>query len=287
MRHKQAILSATARRRRRAALFLALLLCCGTGTRAALQWERTEAVVPLPSPDAVSVTGTFPFRNAGDQPVRVLAARSGCPCVLAATDKGEYAPGERGMLTVRLQAQRGVGRVEKTVHVLTDDPAQPATAVRLACTAPAWLSAEPGWLVWRQGEAPEARSVRLTADVPGPVHVRAIRTEPTGFRHELLTHVAGREYELRVTPDTVGERLRQSFTLVVEYAPDRTFEFSLDAVVLPALKHPPPPGWQARAWALVGSDRAWNVVLAALVAGLAVLAWGLLRRLGRKPPRIR
>jgi hypothetical protein len=281
---QQAILATPRRDVRRLASGLLLLLGWCAGAPAALLWERTEQIVPLPGPAATEVTGTFPFRNAGAVPVRVLAVRLGCPCGQAATDRSEYAPGESGTLTVRLQAQRGAGRIEKTIYVLTDDPEQPRDTILFGCEAPAYLAVEPGWLVWRQGDPPEARTARLRADVPEPVHVLAVRTEPAGFQHEFLTVTAGRAYDLRITPENTSTRRRQGFTLLVQHADATPFELNVAAVVLPALKAPPAPGWTAVAWALLASDRAWTLLTVLILTGLALLGWRLLRGPGRRLP---
>lgn len=63
---------------------------------------------------------SLPWRRAGVGPLRVLAVRTGCGCVVAQGQVGVLAACARGMLRLRLRAPRRRGPFVHHVRVLTD-----------------------------------------------------------------------------------------------------------------------------------------------------------------------
>ena len=113
-------------------LFLSVVsLSIAAATQAALVWEKTtiELNPALGAPNAV---GVFKYENKGDTPVHFKGApRTSCGCTVAALQKTEVAPGEKGEITATFNIGDRTGVQMKTITVETDDPQNPTTVLTL------------------------------------------------------------------------------------------------------------------------------------------------------------
>lgn len=134
-----------------AALLLTWRVVLPSELRAELATE-SRVIELKPKPEDESVTTEFVFTNKGDKPVRVLTIDSACSCLSASLDKAVYAPGEKGVGKAEFKVSSFTGRHEKTVHVQTDDPAQPEWVIHFALEVPEVVKIEPKTLQWWLGK---------------------------------------------------------------------------------------------------------------------------------------
>jgi hypothetical protein len=146
----------------------ALILVVLTGVvacPAALEWKTTNLeLTAQPGQQAMSVT--FPFRNAGDRPVRILSLDPSCSCMSAAPDKEICAPGESGEIRVELAVAGYSGRVRRSIAVVTDDANGRFAELTLTVDIPELVVITPRFLFWKVGDAPEAKSAELVVADP-------------------------------------------------------------------------------------------------------------------------
>src|SRR5688500_11610861 len=113
-------------------LFLSqVALSIATSPPQAPDWEETtiELTPALGAPNAV---GVFKYENKGDTPVHFKGApRTSCGCTVAALQKTEVAPGEKGEITATFNIGDRTGVQMKTITVETDDPQNPTTVLTL------------------------------------------------------------------------------------------------------------------------------------------------------------
>jgi len=108
----------------------------------------------------------FPFRNAGDRPVRILSLDPSCGCMSAASDKAVYGPGESGTVRIELALAGYSGRVRRSVSVATDDGSGRFAELTLTVEIPELIVITPRFLFWRVGDAPEAKVVEVAVTDP-------------------------------------------------------------------------------------------------------------------------
>lgn len=80
-------------------------------------------------PPGTPVSTVFVLSNAGDAPVRILKVLPSCECTKAALDARELKPGARALLQVTFEPTKERGPVERSVLLVTDDPATPRLEV--------------------------------------------------------------------------------------------------------------------------------------------------------------
>ena len=101
--------------------FLALLLLAQSAFAGGLKWERTTKRIEARAEERVVKT-EFSYRNTGKVPVRIESVRGVCVCCTSAyATKKKLAPGESGVVVVRVDFEKKPLPLVKVVSVKTDD----------------------------------------------------------------------------------------------------------------------------------------------------------------------
>jgi len=100
----------------------------------------------------------FTVSNTGDETLMISLVQTSCGCTTATLPKPDLAPGEAIGLEAKVNTVGFTGKVEKTVEVQSNDPANPSLTLRLDLTL-----LEP--------ERPQTPS--STAPTPTPTSVRS------------------------------------------------------------------------------------------------------------------
>ena len=95
-------------------------LCFPLTAMAQIEWAK-RSVELRPKPDEAQVVATFPFTNAGTEPVTITSLRTSCDCTTASLAKHTYAPGEGGSITATFTVGGRTGPQTKTILVQTTD----------------------------------------------------------------------------------------------------------------------------------------------------------------------
>ncbi len=80
-------------------------------------------------PQGSRVLHRFVLANGGDAPLEIIRLQPGCGCTTAVVGQKTLAPGERTELEVAFNPGGFRGPVQKTVDVVTNDPARPRQAL--------------------------------------------------------------------------------------------------------------------------------------------------------------
>ena len=100
---------------------LTSLLLLQTAFADGLKWERTTKRIEARVEDRVVKT-EFTYRNTGTVPVRIESVRGVCVCCTSAyATKKKLAPGESGVVVVRVDFEKKPLPLVKVVSVKTDD----------------------------------------------------------------------------------------------------------------------------------------------------------------------
>ena len=166
---------------------------------AALEWKTTDVeLTAQPGQQAISVT--FPFRNAGDRPVRIVSLDPSCSCMSAAPDKAVCAPGESGEIRVELALAGYSSRVRRSVAVATDDANGRFAELTLTVEIPELIVITPRFLFWRVGDTPDERVAEIVVTDPKTIALDGIECANPHFQTQLSARQPG-VFRLAIRPD--------------------------------------------------------------------------------------
>ena len=179
-----------------------LLLAAVPWCRAALEWKTMDVrqKAELGQESAVVV---FPFRNAGDKPVRIVSVLPSCHCVAAKPEKEVYAPGESGEIRAEVDLVGRMGLQTKFITVATDDEVQKTVELALVIDVPEPLVITPRFLLWREGESPEEKKVEIRLADPAKVALKDFQNNNPAFGVTLENGAEAGQLLLRVKPQEI------------------------------------------------------------------------------------
>lgn len=175
------------------------LVVCAASVQAHLKFDQ-EPLEVRPQPEQDQVEATFSFRNISDKPVRVTGLESTCSCLEASVDKETYQPGEKGTGKAVFKVSNFVGRHEKTLHIYTDDSANPDNVLNTVIDVPVVVEIEPKVLKWSLGEAPVPKTFTIRMVGETPIHIKNVNSTRDSVSFEKVEINPGREYQITVTP---------------------------------------------------------------------------------------
>jgi hypothetical protein len=184
--------------------FAGILGAAAAPAPSTFSWEVAERVVTShPGQETVSVV--FPFRNATDHTLRIMTINSSCTCTTATTAKDAYAPGEKGDLQVEFQLGERMGRQERVITVVTDDPNSPLSSVKLIVDIPELASVRPRLLFWSIGEKAETKVAEIVLANPETSRIELPESTDPAFSAKILPAGKAGVYRLEVTPRSTAE----------------------------------------------------------------------------------
>jgi hypothetical protein len=158
-----------------------------------------------PKPEDETIQTEFVFHNKGSKPVKVLSIDSACSCLSASLDKAEYQPGEKGVGKADFKISSFIGRHEKSVHVQTNDPAQPEWVIPFVIEVPEVIKIEPKTLQWWIGEDGSAKVTRVTMMGTEPMRIVNLTSTRERVTFSYKEIIPGKEYEITVKPTDTSE----------------------------------------------------------------------------------
>ena len=180
---------------------------------AALEWKTTDLQLKIEVGQEQAVA-VFPFRNQGDQLVRIISVDPSCSCMAAEPGKEVYAPGETGEIRVEVALTGYVGRLRRSIAVETDDAASRFVELTLTVDIPEPVVINPRFLFWRVGDRPEQRSLEIVLTEPKKTAFGEIECNNPLFHVQLQPEPAGR-YRLAVQPADVRQPAEATIRLNV------------------------------------------------------------------------
>jgi len=183
-----------------------------------------------PSMSDTNVVAQYAFHNGGTYPVAIDSVKTSCGCTTATLDKKNYAPGEKGEISVNFDIGQRVGEQQKEIMVFTNDPREMMVLLRMKILIPEVLRIAPPFVSWEKGEAAQAKSIRVEV-MSTNVHVVAALSGADAFKSELREITAGHEYQVLVTPVTTTNQMVGTIRLQTDFPSDRPRSFNAYAAV--------------------------------------------------------
>lgn len=160
-------------------------------------------VKPKPADEVVQTT--FKFRNKGTRPVKILDLESSCSCLSAELDKAVYQPGEEGTGKAEFKVSTFVGRHEKLITALTDDPQQKEWVITFILDIPAVVEIEPKTMQWWVGDEPVEKTTKVTMNAGTPMTIKNITATRDNVEFSWKEITPGREYLVTVKPKSTKD----------------------------------------------------------------------------------
>lgn len=187
------------------------LLFCARGAQAELKWEQKEIEIKPGFSDEQAVA-MFKYENTGPDPVRILNVKSSCGCTVAQLKSTTIQPGEKGELTATFKFGNRVGMQQKSVHVQTDDAANPSTVLLLRATIPA-LDVQPKVVFWQGDEPLQPKIITVTAPPDAPIQNIVVTSSSNDFATKIEANRGAKEWKISVTPKDNTQTRQAVFTI--------------------------------------------------------------------------
>src|SRR5438094_4417258 len=141
-------------------LTLSFIFCLAA--RAEFKWEQT-AVKLQPTRGDNEVICYFKYQSPGKTTVHFKSVHASCGCTAAQSQKDQVGPGEKGEITATFNIGDRTGTQVKTVTVETDEAANQKTVLTLKAIIPQELEISPTFVLWKQGEKPDSKTITVHA----------------------------------------------------------------------------------------------------------------------------
>ena len=187
----------------------------------------------------------FDFANTGRGTLEIEEVVESCGCATVGDWPATLAPGGRGQIPLEFDTVGYDEAIDKSVVVLSNDPASPIVVLQLEGEVWSPLEIKPDYLVFNvvAGDPlPPARLVRIVNRLADPIALETPSTTEPAFAAEIRPLRAGREYEMSVrlaaTPP-VGTK-RAQIAVKTSAAEAASFTVTAVAVVQPPMIVAPP-----------------------------------------------
>ena len=170
-----------------------------TTALASLEWQDVSIYLDAAPFDKEAVA-VYHFTNTGKTPVKIGELEVACDCVSAEVAKKDFAPGETGEIKVTFAIEGRDGLHQKTIQVLSDDPARPSTTLELTVNIREPVRLTPAVLWWKIGDEAKTQKIHLTVSEIRPTNFTAVDCTDPNWKVELKVVTPGRDYFIEATP---------------------------------------------------------------------------------------
>lgn len=166
---------------------------------------------------------SFPFRNIGNDTLKILFIETMCICATAHASRREIRPGESAEIIAKLEAFKYPGiEVRKTLRVSTNDPDEPAVALTIMATVVDVARIEPEQIFLpnlRAGQ-PASAEARIIQEGPRDLTIREILVSSPMISVDTLPLEGEQEgYLLTITisPEMPEGKFEEVLTIITNY----------------------------------------------------------------------
>jgi len=209
---------------------LSIVICAKA--QAELKWEQTTIEL-RPTPADKQAIGHFKYQNMGDKSVHLKSVRTSCGCTAAQTQKDEVPPGDKGEITATFNIGDRTGTQVKTVTVETDDPASTTMVLTLKAIIPQQLAITPTFVFWQQGEAPNRKTIGVSAAKDFPVKHLKVASSSSDFEAK-VSEAGDGQFKISVQPKDTKQPIAATLTIQPEGSP-KTFYATARVTTAPAI----------------------------------------------------
>lgn len=214
---------------------------CFTTARAELVWEKKELELH-PAIGAAEAVAVFKYENKGDKAIHINSTKTSCGCTVAALEKNDVAPGEKGEVKATFKIGDRSGLQTKTITVDTNDTKEPTTILTLKANITQLLEIQPAFVLWTAGEEPKAKTVLAKAGKGVKMKGLDVTSSSTDFTAKVEPGAAEGEFKINVQPRDTKHATGATLTVKPDTQEASAKLFYVTAqVTTPAPPAPPAP----------------------------------------------
>lgn len=209
---------------------------------------RAVPTAPIKDFEVVSkgevLSHDFSIRNDGDAALEISDVRPACGCTVARFDK-TIAPGETGMVSIRLKTESFSGPISKSVAVFTNDPENPKLQLVAKAQVKPYIGVVPGYARFNyvQGESIGAIKQTLWSEDGHDLKILEVKVPydhlTVDYREatesERNAKAAGSQWRLEISlkEDAPVGALREHVTLVTDHPKQKVVTVPISGFVRP------------------------------------------------------
>lgn len=200
-----------------------------TGAASVIDWETPIVSKSAPT-GATEMHFSIPFTNRGAAPVTILKVRPGCDCTNVNLKKVTYAPGESGIMDIRVELDYRRPSPQNTSIILeTDEANDNVSFVQLNIHLKKHATVSPRMLVWQKDEARTAKTVRIEMEPEAWVEFTGLTGPAQGFSTKVRAMQPRGLIEVDIVPPVDGTQIT---SLKLATGAPTKFDDQLSIVVL-------------------------------------------------------
>jgi hypothetical protein len=160
---------------------------------------------------------------------------------VAASEKKDVAPGEKGEISATFHIGDRTGMQQKTVTVDTDDPKHPSTVLTLKAMISQFLDLQPALVFWQTGEA--AKPKTITVKVAKGVAVKSldVTSSAPDFSAKVEPGPGEGEFRINVQPKDTTRPIAATLTIKPDSAAPGSKPYFATARIAPPAAAVAPP----------------------------------------------
>ena len=218
---------------------VAAMLTLASAARSELVWEKTELELSPAVGDETAV-GHFKYQNKGDKQIAIKSVTTSCGCT-AASAKQTADPGEKGEVTATFKIGDRTGVQQKTINVVTGDPAHPTMALMLKVTIPTVLELQPTFVYWQSGEEPKPKT--MIAKVGAGITIKNLEVVSShpDFTAKVEKGKAKDEFQINIAPRQTTQAVAATLTIKPTLEKGTKILYASARVMPPAPTNAPVP----------------------------------------------
>lgn len=157
--------------------------------------------------DESEYTGTFPFTNTGDKPVKIMEVNSSCGCTTALPSKRVFEPGESGEISATFTYGEREGKQVKSIRVETDDEKEARSFLTLEVNIPAVMEMSPSVVMWNRATETvfSAKEVTIESHLDEPIEIVDIVASSDLFSHDVKVIEKGKKFVVSIKPQNLPD----------------------------------------------------------------------------------
>lgn len=169
---------------------------------AGLQFENKIVEVHA-DPGSEKVTAKFEFKNTGTVKEKIKI-QTHCGCLSATADHTMLEPGQPGTITAVFNVKGKSGAFGKGLSVTSSGATRQTTELEVHVFIPQVVSLEPNTVVWKVGDKPTPKTIRVEMNHASPIRVLKLESSRPVVAASLTTIKEGKSYEIKLTPQSTA-----------------------------------------------------------------------------------
>lgn len=191
------------------------------------------------------LVATYPYKNDGADPVKILSVETSCGCLVASSSQVQVRPGESAVVSSLYTIGVNERQIKQTITIVTDERTNNVYVLTFKADLPPALKnappptepVTPQVLYWTRPPF-ETKTVTIALKAAHASRFEVTCDAPESFRVETETTSAGEMGKLKVSPLDGAKSLRGALTITLETDDGRKTPYFVSLRILSAKPAP-------------------------------------------------